>query len=173
MPDEKNDTRTSELHAEIDILMGGMAAEEVIYGKENISTGCSSDLQKATDLARTLVLNYGVGIPNTIGPMSLDTRSYAELGEDMKNKVDETVQKHLNSSYERAKKIIIDNLPGLHNLADALVEFETLNAQEVDFAIQGKSKLIKQRREREARQSKELKATAPFSTYKQQPVYKT
>lgn len=58
IPEEKKDTRMNELKAEIDVLMGGMAAEEVIYGKENVTTGCQSDLKRATEIAKTLVFLY-------------------------------------------------------------------------------------------------------------------
>ncbi|EDO06047.1 ATP-dependent metallopeptidase HflB family protein [Babesia bovis T2Bo] len=147
IPEEKSDTRMSELHAEIAVLMGGMAAEEVIYGKENVSTGCQSDLEKAADIARTMVMNFGVGMDDVSGPMFLDHKDYAKLSEEHRKRVDTAVQKILNAGYRQASSVIRGNLVQLHNLSDALVQYETLSADEIKHAIRGEMKDIEQIRQ--------------------------
>ncbi|XP_953153.1 metallopeptidase, putative [Theileria annulata] len=149
IPEEKKDTRMNELKAEIDVLMGGMAAEEVIYGKENVTTGCQSDLKRATEIAKTLVffkililisqvMQFGVGLKDVVGPMFVDTQSYKELSEDLRKKIDSTVQSILDESYARAVTIIKNNVNQLHRLSEALVEYETLNYDEILKAIEGR-----------------------------------
>ncbi|ORM41493.1 putative ATP-dependent zinc metalloprotease [Babesia sp. Xinjiang] len=142
IPEEKSDTRMSELHAEIAVLMGGMAAEEVIYGKENVSTGCQSDLEKATDIARTMVMNFGVGLENVKGPMFLDAKGYSNLSEEHRSRVDTAVQQILDKGYRHACNVIRGNILQLHNLSDALVQYETLNADEIHHAVRGEMREI-------------------------------
>ncbi|GIX65306.1 ATP-dependent zinc metalloprotease FTSH, putative [Babesia caballi] len=147
IPEEKSDTRMSELRAEIAVLMGGMAAEEVIYGKENVSTGCQSDLQKATEIARTMVLNFGVGLENVSGPMFLDSKGYSDLSEEHRRRVDSAVQQLLDDGYRRACSVIRGNLVQLHHLSDALVQYETLTADEIRHAVRGEVREIEQLRQ--------------------------
>lgn len=155
IPEEKSDTRMTELKAEIDVLMGGMAAEEVIYGKENVSTGCQSDLQKATEIARMMVMQFGVGLENVNGPMYLDAKGYSNLSEEHRERIDTAVQGILNDGYKRASGVIRNNIAQLHNLCDALVHFETLSADEINHAIHGEMREIEQKR---LIQQNELKA---------------
>ncbi|BAM42046.1 metallopeptidase [Theileria orientalis strain Shintoku] len=152
IPEEKKDTRMNELKAEIDVLMGGMAAEEVIYGKENVTTGCQSDLKRATEIAKTLVntfiakprtfsqlvMQFGVGLKDVVGPMFVDHDSYHELSEELRKKIDSTVQSILDESYVRAVTIIKNNVNQLHRLSKALVEYETLSYDEIIKAIEGR-----------------------------------
>lgn len=146
IPEEKSDTRMSELKAEIDVLMGGMVAEEIIYGKENVSTGCQSDLQKATEIARMMVMNFGVGLENVSGPMYMDSQSYSKLSEEHRKRVDTAVQGILNEGYKRAALVIRGNIGELHNLCEALVHYETLSAEEIRHAIRGEMRDIEHNR---------------------------
>ncbi|GBE61878.1 ATP-dependent zinc metalloprotease [Babesia ovata] len=162
IPEEKSDTRMSELRAEIAVLMGGMAAEEVIYGKENVSTGCQSDLQKATEIARTMVLNFGVGLENVSGPMFLDSKGYSDLSEDHRKRVDAAVQQVLDGGYQHACRVIRGNLVQLHNLSDALVQYETLTADEIRHAVHGEMREIES-----ARQAQQVELRAQVKRYSQ------
>ncbi|CDR94909.1 ATP-dependent metalloprotease FtsH family protein, putative [Babesia bigemina] len=162
IPEEKSDTRMSELRAEIAVLMGGMAAEEVIYGKDNVSTGCQSDLQKATEIARTMVLNFGVGLENVSGPMFLDAKGYSDLSEEHRKRVDAAVQQVLDGGYQHACRVIRGNLVQLHNLSDALVQYETLNADEIHHAVQGEMREID-----DARQAQQVELRAQVKRYSQ------
>ncbi|AFZ81398.1 ATPase, AAA family domain-containing protein [Theileria equi strain WA] len=137
IPEEKYDTRMVELKSELDVLMGGMAAEEAIYGKENITTGCQSDLERATEIARTMVMKFGVGLKNVSGPMYIDTKRYPELSEELRKKIDSAVQTLLDEAYERASSVIRNNIGQLHNLSKALVRYETLTLEEINKAVDG------------------------------------
>ncbi|GFE54420.1 ATP-dependent zinc metalloprotease [Babesia ovis] len=165
IPEEKSDTRMFELQAEIAVLMGGLAAEEVIYGKDNVSTGCQSDLEKATDIARTMVLNFGVGLDNVSGPMFLNSKGYANLSEEHRKRVDTAVQQLLNNGYRQACSVIRGNLAQLHYLSDALVKYETLSADEIRHAIRGEVREIE-----EIRRTRQSDIIAQTKRYSQTPA---
>ena len=106
---EKFSERVFELEGRLDVLMGGKAAESLIYGPENVSAGCSSDLAQATNLCRRMVMNFGMGMSQSDAPMYLDTEQYAILSEDIKQKVDFAVQTLMSDSYERAYALLDTN----------------------------------------------------------------
>uniref|UniRef100_A0A8C9H7P5 AAA+ ATPase domain-containing protein n=1 Tax=Piliocolobus tephrosceles TaxID=591936 RepID=A0A8C9H7P5_9PRIM len=137
---DKYSQKIKDVQSEIDVLMGGLVSEEIIFGKNNVTTGCSSDLQRATSIAQSLVMNYGVGINEDNISMFLQDKK--NISEDMKIKIDKSIQKILLDSYNRAKKVLHDHIDELHRVASALVEYETLSSDEIKLAMQGKSDQI-------------------------------
>lgn len=142
---DKYSQKIKDVQSEIDVLMGGLVAEELIFGKNNVTTGCSSDLQKATHIAQSLVMNYGVGINEENISMFLQDKK--NISEEMKIKIDKSIQSILLESYNRAKTVLSQHIDELHRVALALLEYETLTSDEIKLAIQGKSKDIKKLRE--------------------------
>lgn len=142
---DKYSQKIKDVQSEIDVLMGGLVAEEIIFGKNNVTTGCSSDLQKATHIAQSLVMNYGVGINEDNISMFLQDKK--NISEDMKIKIDKSIQSILLESYNRAKNVLNQHIDELHRIAGALVEYETLTSDEIKLAMQGKGKEIKKMRE--------------------------
>lgn len=142
---DKYSQKIKDVQSEIDILMGGLVSEEIIFGKNNVTTGCSSDLQRATHIAQSLVMNYGVGINEENISMFLQDKK--NISEEMKIKIDKSIQKILLDSYNRAKKVLNQHIDELHRVASALVEYETLTSDEIKLAMQGKHDQIRKNRE--------------------------
>ncbi|EUD69270.1 hypothetical protein C922_00133 [Plasmodium inui San Antonio 1] len=142
---DKYSQKIKDVQSEIDILMGGLVSEEIIFGKNNVTTGCSSDLQRATHIAQSLVMNYGVGINEENISMFLQDKK--NISEEMKIKIDKSIQRILLESYNRAKKVLNQHIDELHRVASALVEYETLTSDEIKLAMQGKHDQIRKNRE--------------------------
>ncbi len=121
---------------DIVILLGGRAAEELIM--DDISTGASSDLKRATHLAREMVIKYGMN--EDIGPISYDSGEEVFLGRDYGHskeyseataaRVDAAVEQLLKSRYKAAKKLLSENSERLENVAKALLEHEVIDGAE-------------------------------------------
>lgn len=145
---EKFSQRLFELRAKMDMMMGGRAAEELAFGKENVSAGCSSDLQKATDLARKMVMNFGMGLAAQGGaPVSMyyDQVDYQILSDQAKHELDTRIQSMLRDAYKRAVDVLTTNKNQLRMLAEALMEYETLDGEEIRLAITGKKAELQDR----------------------------
>ena len=127
LPD-KDQTSISrrQMLARLDVCMGGRVAEELIFGKKDVTSGASSDLQQATDLATAMVTRYGFS--EKVGLASADRSS---LSGEMKRVVDEEVKTMLNEAYERARDVLKTHEKDLHCLAKELLEKETLTAQQI------------------------------------------
>ena len=122
--DLNNYTRKQML-AMMDVCMGGRVAEELIYGKEEVSTGASSDLRKATDIARAMVTQYGFS--DRVGLIS----GMEELSSETKSMIEDEVKKLLSEAYARASSLLKTHEKDLHKLASTLVERETLTGKEI------------------------------------------
>ncbi|KAF5771436.1 putative AAA+ ATPase domain, ATPase, AAA-type, core, peptidase, FtsH, peptidase M41 [Helianthus annuus] len=114
-----------QLLARLDVCMGGRVAEELIFGRDHITTGASSDLQSATELAQYMVSSCGMS--DVIGPVHIKERP----GSEMQSRIDAEVVKLLKDAYERVKSLLKKHEKSLHTLANALLEYETLNAEEI------------------------------------------
>lgn len=112
--------------ATIDVCMGGRAAEEIFFGTENITTGCSSDLKSATNYVYQAVKS-GI-FTETTGFLSFNDKK--DLGESQRNHLDNTVSLILDASYARAKLLIQEKTQIIEKLAEVLREKETLNQEE-------------------------------------------
>lgn len=126
----------SQLKAAMDTAMGGRAAEEVIYGTEKVTTGASSDLQQATQVATAMV---------TVNGMSekVGLRAYPGSGEVSpvhREIIDQEIKRLLQDSYDRAKNILRTHNNELHSLAKALIKYETLDKQQIQLVVDGKFK---------------------------------
>lgn len=139
-------TSYGKLMDQIAMSMGGRIAEELIM--EDITTGASSDIQHATNIAHKMVFDWGMS--SKLGFMSLDSNSQVFIGRDYQTRnafsekivadADEEVRTILAQNYKRAKAILTDNLKLLHEMAGLLLERETIYKEEVDMLIEGKTK---------------------------------
>ncbi|KDP22165.1 hypothetical protein JCGZ_25996 [Jatropha curcas] len=114
-----------QLLARLDVCMGGRAAEELIFGQDHITTGASSDLHTATELAHYMVSSCGMS--DAIGPVHIKERPSSE----MQSRIDAEVVKLLREAYDRVKALLKKHEKALHALANALLEYETLSAEEI------------------------------------------
>lgn len=127
LPDKDYHSQTrKEIIARIDVALGGRIAEELIYGNEKITTGCSSDMNMATDLAYSYVRNFGMN-----ADVSLISASKDDLSDQFNFMIDQEVQSILMRSLERTRKLILDHKGMLDSLAKELVKKETMDAAEV------------------------------------------
>ena len=127
------------------VYLGGRASEETFL--DDITTGASSDLSRATDLARKMVTEWGMS--NEVGLMTLSGEGEVFLGRDYQNRatysdkeasiIDQEVKKIIDSCYEEAKKILEKHKKHIKTMVDVLLEKETIYAEEVDLIMQGKS----------------------------------
>ena len=117
---------------------GGRAAEEIVFGYSEVTTGASNDLQQNTNLVRQMVTRFGM---SELGPLMLDPpnnevflgggwMNRVEYSEDVAAKIDRQVRQILESCYQKAKQILLEHRPLLDRLADTLVERETLDGDE-------------------------------------------
>ena len=121
--------------AQIDVSMGGRAAEELIYGLNKVSSGISGDIQQATQVAHQLVTRCGFSAK--LGNVDLASR-YDELSSETKMEIEREIRAIVEAGRHRADKILLDKRKELEALKDALIEYETLDKEEVLQVIQGK-----------------------------------
>ena len=132
--EEKYLMKKGELLAEITTFLGGRAAEEVMF--DDVTTGASNDIEKATSIARSMVTQYGMSEKfgmmglETIESRYLDGRPVMTCGEATESQIDGEVMKILNTCHDKAKKIIEDNKEVLVTLAEFLIEKETITGKE-------------------------------------------
>ncbi len=142
--DEKHTYPKSFLLSNICILMGGRAAEEIVLNTE--TTGAGNDIERASDLARKMVCNYGMS--KELGPLTFGKKEeqiflgrefsqHRDYGENTAQKIDAEVRKIITEAYDRASCLIKDNLDIMHNMASALLEKETLNTQDIEKIMEG------------------------------------
>ncbi|KAK3387522.1 peptidase family M41-domain-containing protein [Podospora didyma] len=118
----------------IDRAMGGKVAEEIVYGNELVTSGVSSDLDMATRTAWQMVAQLGMS--EKLGPVEY-MRKYAQLSSETRAMVESEVKKVLDESYDRARKLLVSKRKELDLLAKALVEYETLDKDEVAKVLRG------------------------------------
>nr|AVY91714.1 FtsH protease [Saccharum hybrid cultivar SP80-3280]AVY91722.1 FtsH protease [Saccharum hybrid cultivar SP80-3280] len=118
-----------QLLARLDVCMGGRVAEELIFGEDNVTTGARNDLHTATELAQYMVSNCGMS--EAIGPVHVKERPSVE----MQSRIDAEVVKLLREAYGRVKRLLKKHEKQLHALANALLEHETLTADEINKVV--------------------------------------
>ncbi|RAM48773.1 MAG: cell division protein FtsH [Hapalosiphonaceae cyanobacterium JJU2] len=130
----------SYLENQMAVALGGRIAEELIFGEEEVTTGASNDLQQVARVARQMVTRFGMS--EKLGPVALgrqqgnmflgrDIMSERDFSEETAAAVDEEVRQLVDSAYARAKKVLTDNRHVLDQLAEMLVEKETVDAEEL------------------------------------------
>ncbi|KRV84321.1 ATP-dependent zinc metalloprotease FtsH [Aeromonas veronii] len=129
------------LESMISSLYGGRLAEELIYGAEKVSTGASNDIERATEIARKMVTQWGMS--ERLGPMLYAEedgevflgRSMAKakhMSDDTARVIDAEVKQVIDRNYARSKQILLDNMDVLHSMKDALMKYETIDAKQID-----------------------------------------
>lgn len=132
----------SQMLASMDSLMGGRAAEELIFGPELITSGASSDLKQATSIATHMVKDLGMS--DIVGLRTFEDNSSQlistgdSLGHSTKEAIDTEIKKLLQESYERAKAILKAHSKEHKALAEALMKYETLDADDIKAILNGR-----------------------------------
>jgi len=133
--DQLNLTREQML-AHIDICMGGRIAEELIFGKESVTTGASSDLQQATSMARNMITKYGMS--ETIGPVYHSDSQLDKLSTHSREAVEKEVRELCQKAETNARKILSEHSKDLHLLAQGLLQYETLSWTDIKEVLAGR-----------------------------------
>ncbi|CAD7694727.1 unnamed protein product [Ostreobium quekettii] len=122
-----------QLMARIDVCMGGKVAEELVFGKDHVTSGASSDLHQATTTAEHMVMQCGMS--DEVGPIYASNRG--DLSGEVQKKIDAEVTRILKEAQVRVMKLLGDKMSDLHKLAKALVERETLTSKEIEDVLDG------------------------------------
>lgn len=131
---DKTNYTKMEYQAMLDVCMGGRVAEELIYGKENVTSGAHNDLQKATDVARSMVIEMGMN--DKLGPVDY-SNNYEQLSHSTKMLIENEIKQTLTESYQRVMNLMKSRKKELKRIADALIENETLTFEQIQKSING------------------------------------
>ncbi|WP_105900919.1 ATP-dependent zinc metalloprotease FtsH [Vibrio gangliei] len=129
------------LESMISSLYGGRLAEELIYGADKVSTGASNDIERATDIARKMVTQWGFS--EKLGPLlyaedegevflGRSVTQTKHVSDDTARLIDQEVRSIIDRNYDRAKKILEENMDIMHAMKDALMKYETIDAGQID-----------------------------------------
>ena len=132
----------SEMLDELKVLLGGRVAEALVL--KEISSGASNDLQRATSLARQMICEYGMS--PELGPMTFGHRQDQvflgrdigrdkDYSEEVAAKIDKEIRKFIDEAYQKTESLLNENMDKLHLIADALIERETLEGEEIDQSM--------------------------------------
>jgi cell division protease FtsH len=144
--DKLSQTR-SELEALIASMFGGRVAEELIYGKKNITTGAGNDIQQATNLARKMVMEFGFS--DKLGPLRYETNQeevflghsvtqQKNMSDETARIIDEEVRKIVEIGEKTSRNILTKKINDLHKIAKGLLEYETLTAEDISNILNDK-----------------------------------
>ncbi len=148
LPEEDRHNLTKAyMEGKLAMAYGGRVAEELIFGPEKVTTGAAQDIQQATEMARRMVMQFGMS--DRVGPVLVGEVEHQvflgrELGQhrDVSQKtaelVDTEVKRILEAAFQRARDILSANMPILNAMAEALLEHETIDREDVEQLVQGK-----------------------------------
>ena len=135
------------LESMISSLFGGRLAEELIFGKEKVTTGASNDIERATELARNMVTRWGLS--DRLGPLAYSEEEgevflgrsvtqHKSVSEETSHLIDEEIRSVIDRNYERAERLLRENMEKMHLMADALMKYETIDRLQIDDIMAGK-----------------------------------
>lgn len=138
----------AKLHADLAVAMGGRVAEELIFGHDKVTTGASSDIRMATDMARRMVTEWGMS--DEIGPLhygqdqdevflGYSMGQTKRVSGNMSNIIDREIHRIVEEAYQKARQILTDNNHELETLGKALLEYETLSGEEIKALLRGEA----------------------------------
>ena len=137
-----------EMESKLSVMFGGRIAEELVFGRENVTSGASNDIKVATNLARVMVTEWGMS--DKLGPLRYsENEDEVFLGYSIGQRknvsdataqlIDEETRRFIDEAEGRARRILIEHMGELHKLAKALLEFETLSGDEVHALLRGET----------------------------------
>ena len=144
--DDRYSNNKQRLESQICTLYGGRIAEELIFGKDMVTTGASNDIERATEIAKNMVTKWGLS--EKMGPMSYSDEDgevflgksvtqHKTMSDDTARDIDNEIRLLVNNSYSRATKMIKDNIDKLHAMTDALMRYETIDKDQIDDIMAG------------------------------------
>lgn len=149
LPEEDRLSYSKELlDSQISSLFGGRIAEELIFDKSKVTTGASNDIERATQLARNMVTKWGLS--EKLGPLTYgeedgevflghSVTQHKAISDETSHTIDKEIRNIINKNYKRSEQILKKNIDKLHLMADALIKYETIDADQIDDIMKGKA----------------------------------
>ena len=133
------------LESQISSLYGGRIAEEIIGGADAVTTGASNDIERATEIAKNMVTKWGL---SEMGPLSYSedegevflgrqVTQHKNMSDTTAQKIDQAIRELIDKNYQRAEKILKENLDTLHLMAKALMKYETIDSSQIAEIMAG------------------------------------
>ena len=146
--DDRVSVTREQIEARLVMAYGGRVAEEIIFGRERVTTGAASDIQQATGIARRYVSQWGLS--DRIGPILVGDQEHEvflgrelgsrrEVSEQTAQLVDAEVKRVIDDAFNRATSVLTDNVQLLHAVAASLLELETLSLQDIEYLRRGEA----------------------------------
>ncbi len=148
LPEEDKYSLTKlQLESQLSSLFGGRVAEEIIFGAKNVTTGASNDIERATQIARNMVTRYGLS--DSLGPLAYGDQEdevflgrsvtqHKQVSDDTAKQIDDEVRRIIDEAHATADRLLKENLEKLHTMADALIKYETIDAEQIDQIMAGR-----------------------------------
>jgi cell division protease FtsH len=135
------------LESQISSLFGGRLAEEIVFGREKVTTGASNDIERATSLARNMVTRWGLS--ERLGPLAYSEEQgevflgrsvtqHKTVSEETAHLIDEEIRSVIDRNYERAERLLRENMDKMHLMAEALMTYETIDRFQIDEIMEGR-----------------------------------
>jgi cell division protease FtsH len=143
---DRYSTSKRRLESRIAALFGGRVAEEIIFGPEYVTTGASNDIERATEIARSMVTKWGLS--DKLGPQTYaedegevflgrSVTQHKQVSDVTAHVIDEEIRILIDSNYQKAKEILLRDIDKLHKMADALIKFETIDESQIADIMKG------------------------------------
>jgi cell division protease FtsH len=149
LPEEDRLSYSKELlESQLSSLYGGRIAEELIFGKDKVTTGASNDIERATQLARSMVTKWGLS--EKLGPLTYSeddgevflghsVTQHKGVSDETAHTIDGEVRSIIDRNYKRSEKILKENIEKLHMMAEALIKYETIDSDQINDIMEGKT----------------------------------
>ena len=148
LPEEDRYSYSKErLESQISSLFGGRIAENLIFGNDSVTTGASNDIQRATEIARSMVTKWGLS--EKLGPLTYSEEEgevflghsvtqHKQVSDETAHIIDEEIRSIIDCNYKRAEKLLDNNRDKLNVMADALMKYETIDSEQIKDIMAGK-----------------------------------
>ena len=135
------------LESQISSMFGGRIAEELVFGVDAVTTGASNDIQRATEISRSMVTKWGLS--ERLGPLTYSedegevflgrsVTQHKTISDETVHTIDEEVRAIVDRNYERARNLLIEHMDKLHLMSDTLIKYETIDASQIDAIMEGR-----------------------------------
>ena len=144
---DKYSVSRKQLDSQMAALFGGRVAEELIFGVENVTTGASNDIERATAIARNIVTRWG--LTDALGPLTYaeddeevflgrSVTQHKHVSDETARKIDIEIRSIVDNAHSRAKELLVSNREKLELMTDALMKYETIGSDQIDQIMEGK-----------------------------------
>lgn len=144
---DKYSISRKQLDSQMASLFGGRVAEELVYGVENVTTGASNDIERATQIARNMVTRWG--LTEALGPLAYSededevflgrsVTQHKHVSDETARKIDLEIRALVDTAHERAMELVVANREKLEVMTDALMKYETIDTHQIDQIMEGK-----------------------------------